>query len=236
MARTEVTPDAPGWYADPKDPSRLAYWDGKAWTGDHRPRPSWQPADPRAVAAAEREARRRWAHGWRSWAMVGGVLVLIVVLAWVTLPKPEKLPPAVVTDAAFVTSANALCKSTINGLRPQPKADGSDPTPEEVAADIERVATGLDDLATKLRAMPIAPADQPHIAGWLDGWGRYTDLGRQYASALRARDEKGAVRVSGQADDVQKSVDRFARSNDIDSCQFFIVPRGTGSDPFSGGG
>jgi hypothetical protein len=43
-----TTPDQPGWYDDPNDPSAQRYWDGQAWT-PHRQR---KPASPSARASA----------------------------------------------------------------------------------------------------------------------------------------------------------------------------------------
>ena len=80
-----------------------------------------------------------------------------------------------------------------------------------------------------------APADQAHITEWLDGWVRYTDIGHRYAAALRNDDLRTQISLSQSGNAVQKATDRFARANDLDDCQFFIKPRGTGSDPFSGG-
>jgi hypothetical protein len=34
-------PTDPAWYADPDDPARIRYWDGRAWTSEWRPRPTW---------------------------------------------------------------------------------------------------------------------------------------------------------------------------------------------------
>ena len=35
------TPDPPGWYLDPEEPSRLRHWDGQGWSTRSRPRPGW---------------------------------------------------------------------------------------------------------------------------------------------------------------------------------------------------
>ena len=235
---TDATEHPPGWYADP-DPrqgGRLSYWDGQRWTGQHRPRPSWQAADGDAVAAADREARRRLAHGPRSWILAGGVLALIVFLAWVTLPKPDHPGPKVLADARYASAANAECRSTIIGLRPKIDSDpSSNPALDAVAREVDGGADGMTALAARLRAIPAAAADQPHIAGWLAGWDRYASIGHDYATALRTNDTAAQVRLSKDGDKVQKATDRFARANGINRCQFFIVPRGTGTDPFSGG-
>ena len=237
MASSTPTPDRPpGWYADPTDSDRMSYWDGRRWTGSQRPRPSWQPRGA-AAAAEEREARRRWAHGWRSWAVIGGAVVVVAGLAWITLPKPDHPGPRVVTDTAFAGAASTRCRAVIPGLRPPlPDPNAKPPTANEVATNIEHVADGLAGLAAQLRTLPVGPADQATVDGWLRGWDEYTDVGRRYAAALRSGDQAAQRSLSKQGDTVQKSTDRFARANGLSACQFFIVPQSSGSDPFSGGG
>src|SRR3954465_415219 len=92
-----------------------------------------RPMDDRPMD--DRAAQRRLAHGWRAWALVGAVVVVIVGLAWLTLPKPDKPGPKVVTDSAFVTTANSTCRATIPGLRPVIVTD-STPKAAEIAADV----------------------------------------------------------------------------------------------------
>src|SRR4051794_20899647 len=236
MTDTDATNRRPGWYRDPGDSARLAYWDGRRWTGQQRPHPSWQGGDPADDAAAEREARRRLAHGPRVWVLMGAVFLVIVGLAWVTLPKAGSAGPKVLTDEAFITAANKECRATIPTLRPL--IDTRDTTVDgpKIAGDVERVATGLGGLAVRLRALPVATADQAYVSGWLDSWDRYATIGHDYANALRNNDLRRQIALSKDGDAVQKVTDRFARANDLGSCMFFIAPRGTGSDPFSGGG
>jgi hypothetical protein len=194
--------------------------------------------DPAMTAAREREARYRWAHNWRSWALIAAAVFVVAGLAWVTLPKPDKPGPRVVTDAGFVAAANRTCKATINDARPplvDPNDGGKQPTDGQVADAIDQGADKLAAIAAKLRALPVSAADQGHINGWLQGWDSYTTIGRRYADAVRSKDQKAQIELTKQGDDVQRATDRFARANGLKSCQFYIVPRGTGSDPFSGG-
>src|SRR3954463_15511239 len=91
------------------------------WPGTWRP---WSPTRarwPRSTSPPpmdERDAQRRLAHGPRAWILVGAVVVVIVGLAWLTLPKPDNPGPKVLTDTGFVATANRRCKDTIPGLRP----------------------------------------------------------------------------------------------------------------------
>ena len=182
----------------------------------------------------DRDEQRRLAHGPRSWILVGAVVVVIVGLAWLTLPKPDNPGPKVLTDATFIAAANSKCRATIPGLRPVIETRRTVP-PSEIATDVDRVADGLHDLAGQLRTLPVAAADQAHINGWLDGWNHYTDVGHRYAAALRADDLKTQFALNKEGNEVQRAADRFSRANDLKGCMLYITPRGTGGDPFSGG-
>src|SRR4051794_20329214 len=173
-------------------------------------------------------------HGMRRWAIVAGAVAVILVAAVLSLPRGGD-GPRVVTDQSFVAAANARCKATLAGLRPPfIGEEGKKPTLHDTAQSIDQVADQLHGLTASLQTIPVGAADQSHVAGWLGDWNRYTDIGYQYASALRACDDKGGLSVSREGDFVQRRADRFARANGIDKCQFHAVPHG-GSDPFSGG-
>ena len=229
----------PGWYADPVDPNRLAYWDGKRWTGQRRPRPSW--TNRRAKSAGDGNRRPPIpGHGRRQWFVIAGAVVLVVGLAYAALPKSSGDGPKVLTDAAFVKAANDKCAATLNGLRPplaqvDPLAGGKLPSNAQQADSADRAADGLVTLAAQLRDMPAAPADQIHISAWLDDWQRYADVGHRVAAALRSPKPRDAAKVGAEGDMYQRRADRFARANGIKKCEFFIVPPSSGSDPFAGG-
>ena len=169
----------------------------------------------------------------RRWAIVAGAVVVIAVAAFLSLPRGGD-GPRVVGDQSFVDAANTKCKTTLAALRPPFIGEGKKPTLEETAQSIDQVADQLHNLTASLQAIPVASADQAHVAGWLADWNRYTDIGHQYAASLRASDDKGGLAVSREGDLIQRRADKFARANGIDKCQFHAVPHG-GSDPFSGG-
>ena len=230
----------PGWYADPIDPNQLAYWDGKRWTGQHRPRPSWTDRKARQADPGGKRRSPIPGHGRRQWLVIAGAVVVVVGLAIAALPHSSSDGPKVLTDAAYATSANQLCAATLNGLRPplsqtDPLAGGKGPTNEQQATAADNAADGLTALASRLRGLPTVAADQPHIDAWLDDWVRYADVGHRVAATLRSSKPNDAIKVGSEGDLYQRRADRFARANGIKKCQFFIVPPSTGSDPFSGG-
>jgi hypothetical protein len=157
------------------------------------------------------------------------------VLLAVFMGRGRDAGPRVLTDTGFVTAANRRCGPAIAALRPPDSTGGKAPTNAQVADRVDEVATGLGRLAGELRAIPAAPADQPPIAAWLDDWDRYTAVGHRFAAAVRARDQNAQARIGGEGDRWQRAADRFARANGLSRCEFFIVPHGSGGDPFSGG-
>jgi hypothetical protein len=158
---------------------------------------------------------------------------LAVAISFIAL-APKSYGPRVLTRSGFLTAANRLCDKSLSPLRPPVSADpfGATVTPGQAADQIDHAAAGLDQLAGELRALPSPAADKAHIDGWLDGWGRYTGLGRQYAALLR---QNGTPTRAPQAElDARKeaaTADRFALANGLTSCTFLVTPH---SDPSSG--
>ena len=172
----------------------------------------------------------------RTIIIAAATVVVVVLLAWLSLPKPDHPGPRVVHDSAFIDAANARCRQVVPTLRPQPSTDSTNPSPAVIAQRVDTVADGIADLSADLRGLPAAADDRADIDGWLTQWDRYVTIGHQYAGALRTNDQHAQARFSKDGDKVQKSADRFARANGLAACQFFIVPQGNGSDPFSGNG
>jgi Protein of unknown function (DUF2510) len=178
--------------------------------------------------------------GHRNRRRVGLFAFVVIVLTGLAVAisaialAPKSYGPRVLTRSGFLTAANRLCDKSLSPLRPPVSADpfGATVTPGQAADQIDHAATGLDQLASQLRALPSSPADRPHIDEWLDGWGRYAGLGRQYAAILR---QNGTPTRAPQAElDARKeaaTADRFALANGLSSCTFLVTPH---SDPSSG--
>ncbi|HSS11825.1 MAG TPA: hypothetical protein VLL25_18195, partial [Acidimicrobiales bacterium] len=146
--------------------------------------------------------------------------------------RPKSHGPRVLTDTRFVQLANAECAKTLGGLRPPDSGPfGSTITPVQAADGIDHAAGGLDALAGRLRSLPAADLDRPHINGWLDSWHRYTALGRQYATFLRENGTKNPGPLL--ADSVRQAhlADDFALANGLNSCTFSYTPQ---PDPSNG--
>lgn len=227
-----AAPQAPGWYPDEADGTALRYWDGQAWTGAKRPRPPWSdaagPGDNGNGKGAANEAGGA-PRSRRKWFVLAGLAVLAaiafgVAMAAIRAPSPG---PRVLTDTAFVARANTLCRDTMPTLRPPDNGPfGSLVTPAQTADRIDQVAAGLDELAARLRAIPAALPDQPHIAGWLAIWARYTAEGRTYADWLRRHGFANPGSVLSASNRDQHQADNFALANGLKDCTFFTIIQG----------
>ena len=136
--------------------------------------------------------------------------------------QPPSPGPRVLTDAQFVKAANTDCAKTMPTLRPAYGGPfGSAVSPTQVAVQIDAAASGLDQLADRLSALPAADADRPHIASWLDLWHQYDAAGHQYADYLRQHGATNkAPPMLATAARVAKSADNFARANGLRACEF----------------
>ena len=121
-------------------------------------------------------------------------------------------------------TANAACAEDLPALRAERKeSDLFGRTPdndrENTAKRIEAVADGLDDLAVRLGALPVAAVDdQAEIAGWLEEWANYTGIGRQYAAAVRTEKADVYSEIAREGNASVRRIAAFARANRIDKC------------------
>jgi len=169
------------------------------------------------VGAAATKRRKKW------WVFAGvAVLAAVAVALAGQAMRPKPAGPRVLTDGTFVRAANVECAKTLPTLRPPDGGPlGSKVTPAQAADQIDKAAVGLDDLATRLGALPSVDVDRPHIAGWLDDWHRYAVTGHDYATDLRLHGAAGKPpAVLATAAGLAKSADHFSRANGLGNCLF----------------
>jgi hypothetical protein len=130
-----VTGVAPGWYADPGDPSQLRYWDGARWTERTAPLQSEPPAP-----APAGQPRKRWpwvVAGVAAVAALAAVAVALFVVGGTDDAKAEVIlePAAASGDDAFTDSVASITvkvshggvKEVKGGGRPVESVSGSAP-------------------------------------------------------------------------------------------------------------
>jgi hypothetical protein len=209
----ERDPEAPGWYPDPADRARMRRWDGNRWTGESRELPPW---------AGTRTVRRRIPPHW---IVFGGVVLLLFVITSVkAFTSRPNLPKRTVFDTAFISAANSTCRAQLTPLkqeRPKPgsKAGKEPGTDEHVASQVDDVADRLHALASDLRGLSAPSSDAAVVRGWLADWDAYTDLGHQYAAAVRRKSPDQPKLVEEAAKTGQRA-DLFAQANKLSACTF----------------
>lgn len=86
-----MTQPPEAWYADPSDPTRLRWWDGRQWTGHTA------PMQPAYVHSHTRAATYRSARGLAAASIVLALLIVVVevVLTALSLPSYNQINDAV---------------------------------------------------------------------------------------------------------------------------------------------
>jgi hypothetical protein len=213
---------------------------------DHPGRPGRRPGDgdgppgpdpefgPSGGGGGEGDRGRPTRSHRAKWFIVAVVVVLAAVVIGVAgeTMKPAKTGPRVLTDRQYMKLANDECAKALPDLRPADTGPfGKTATPAQTAAQIDHAAGGLDALADRLAALPASAVDRPHVTTWLDGWHRYSGLGRQYAEFLRQHGSANPGRLLSDSVQEAKSVDAFALANGLSGCTFLATPQ---PDPSNG--
>ena len=120
-------------------------------------------------------------------------------------------------DLSFIRAAERVCADSGKkvGATPPPSTGASF---EARAADIERVARELEDMARKLRALPIGSVDASVVNRWLDELDAFIAVGHRYATAIRSGDLARAEEVGGEGAKPGSAFNATSRRNDIDNC------------------
>lgn len=217
---TTTGPRSPGWHPDPDGGDYLRHWNGRKWGEEKRPRPSWAGGGGAGPDTAPHRPRPgRPPRRWLVWgAVVASLLVFVLVVA--AMSRGPRIPPRSVTDVSFTRQAEAACKRVLPELRAQRPQLGERPEDEAelVAEKVERTANGLEKLVARLRALPVAAADQRRVDRWLDDWDSYIGVGRRYSAELRQGENDAAVRAARQGDPLTRRVYLFSKSNGMPTC------------------
>ena len=206
----------PAWYPDPRDPARLRRWDGRAWTADTRPFPSWlrtlklAPGPSQHRPAANRTIRRLW---------ISSVVCLVLALGLLdVLGGGGSTVVERISDRRFTAAANAACSRTESvDIEPNSR-------PLRGGAEVDRVrrlVEAQERLVDQLRALPVTAADQDAVDGWLAAWDAWTTAGHRYAQASAAGDDAQARAVSERSRAAKLHIDAFASANEMPHCVQF---------------
>ena len=140
----------PAWYPDPGNPDRIRRWNGRAWTEDVRPLPTWMrtlqlsPGPPDRVP---RSSRRLW--------IISALLLATGALVMVLMSRGFVRDLDRIEDRRFAAAADARCQAAA-------ASDDDD---------------GRARLVADLRALPVDDDDAPAVDRWLRAWDRWIDDG-----------------------------------------------------------
>jgi hypothetical protein len=123
---------------------------------------------------------------------------------------------ATIDDPAFVRQANAVCVRSVPGLRaPERRATS---TTQVTGRQLDRVADGLERVATQLRTVPVTDGAASEVDAWLDDWDEFVEVGRRYADAVATDDQERYTEIDDEAVDLAQQIGKFAKANGIDDC------------------
>ena len=195
VARPPTHP--PAWYPDPTSPDRIRRWDGRAWTSDVRPLPTWL----RTLRLSPGPPGRRVPKGSRRLWMISAACLALGAMFTAVLSRGEIDDPDRLTDRTFARSADVRCGSA---------------TASEHSALLAEWEVMVDDL----RDLPVASADAPAVDRWLRAWDRSIDLGRDRLAAGADGDEAAAERAAERREAPEAARIRFALVNGMNRCLF----------------
>ena len=186
----------PAWYPDPEHPGRIRRWDGRSWTDDVRPVPTWLRTlrlSPGPTARVPTASRRLW--------ITSAACLLLGALFLLVLGRSGSPDPDRIGDRRFASAADDRCAAVAADER------------EELIGEWGRM---VDDL----RALPVADADTAAVDRWLRSWDRSIALTAERAEALAEGDEQEAGRLLDEREAHDATRIRFALVNGMNRCLF----------------
>jgi hypothetical protein len=152
--------------------------------------------------------------------LFSGLCILNIVGACANADSAAVKAAPRISDTSFQASARQVCTQTVHTfdvattLPKQPSADQS----ADVLLMIDRT---FADLVSQLRQIPVVPADQPAVSGWLADWDSYVAFGQTYAAAVRGGKERELVQNNSASQGaLRRRLQAFAVANHMASCKF----------------
>jgi hypothetical protein len=152
-------------------------------------------------------------------AVLGGGLFIRYTL--VTSPDQAARQRAPrISDTTFERAAVAVCRQYAQVFDTATTLS-KEPSNEEISRLLTYIASTFDGMVARLRALPVAPADQAAVGHWLDQWDQYDAFGHQYAAAVaRGAERDLVVQDSASQGRLRRDRNAFATANHMSACSF----------------
>ncbi len=142
-------------------------------------------------------------------------------LTWAAGRRGLDLPPRTVEDEEFVRQANTACERSLRPLREErDRRQRGESDEAALRRRVERAADEIERLSGEVRALPVAPDDQPDVHRWLDDWGAFVAVGRRFADAIGREDSKSYGQIVAESTELSERIFVFARANGMPECTF----------------
>ena len=151
------------------------------------------------------------------WILRGALAAFTLVWLVVLLVSRGDDAGEEIGDTRFIRAAESVCAEIGVKIRDR-LPPGSNASFEERAASVDRIRGLLEEMARRLRALPVIPADADAVDRWLSNLESFNIVGRRYAGAIRSGDEKAIARVGHEGDRPNAAFNATSRRNDIDNC------------------
>lgn len=201
----------PAWYPDPEHPDQVRRWNGRAWTGEVRPRPAWLRTvrlAPGPPARVPRASRQLW--------VISLVCLLTGGLVMLLLGRGAGNDADRLSDRSFARAADARCTETRQSTPARTEPGSTASALRALAARTAAWERMVDDL----RQLPVAGPDTVLVDSWLRSWDRWTSLQHDYVLAVQEGDEAEATRIVEAARTPHGLLTRFALVNGMNDCVF----------------
>lgn len=157
----------------------------------------------------------------RAGRIVAVVIVLAMVILWaMAFAGYGKKPDVdILNDPKFTDAAEKICADMQEQVNALPSA-GTAATPEQRA---QLVDEGNAIMRTHLSDLEALPADKPEtnqpVQLWLADYEQHLSDRARFARRLRTGDDTPFTETSHNGKGISRSIDRFARINDMESCK-----------------
>jgi hypothetical protein len=153
-------------------------------------------------------------------------LVVVILVATLGLSNRPATDPSLAQDSTFIRSANIACGEAMGAIRsPPPSAESSATAGAMSPAAVAAANRNLEQLAARIRALPVVASAESLIQGWLDDWSRYATDRQRQADARSGGVGPGSLSSTVGLDEA--AADAFPSAHGLSDCTLAPVTSST---------